>query len=295
MTDDLARFAKQIADIVKDDWEHIPDPNSNEWKTAFDNAVDAYLAGETTECNYVQNKEESRSNRQSAELLAFSGEDREKLAQRAYAMLEGLWLAGRRKVEAIDQYERSTPLHLSEVVSYAQRLSSTTYSPPENMNVHDPTRHFETFPNYHFLGMPSVSQMHASRLFDLNRLEELSSAPRVIFEPISEDMHRMRLECSTPNAVIHYQTSRVNTSQTDPHTGQPTVYTTAPEEYDPSKNLNFKTVCNPFVVMTWSTCEGLRQSEVVRVEYRPPSVGNEADGTPAKKSFGLLLERERKS
>ncbi|ORM41416.1 uncharacterized protein BXIN_2570 [Babesia sp. Xinjiang] len=293
--DELTRFAEQVAATVREEWQSIPDPTSVEWQTAFDRTVDDYLAGQQASCNYEFKTTETTPPLPKAGDSAISSEDGMELANRIYAMMEGLWLAGRRKIDALDQCGQNSLLNINDVVSYAMRLRSTTYSPPENSNVHDPTQHLETFPHYHFLGVPNVSQMHSSRLFDLNRLEQLTSAPRVIFEPVSEEMHRMRLECSTPHAVVYYQTSRVNANQIDPHTGKPTVYTTAPAIYDPVKNLSFKTACNPFMVFTWSTCEGLRPSEVVRVEYRPPSGSSDADAASSKQTFGLFLGREHKS
>nr|BAN65357.1 hypothetical protein [Babesia bovis] len=291
MKDKFKLFSEQVCSLVQEEWQSIPDPNSPEWRSCFNRAVDAYLAGETSTCDFTSFQQELNMLPRESDALSVDIKDREKLALHIHSMMEGLWLAGRKKLDAINQCNRSAPLKISEVSSYAKRLSRTTCSPTENMNTMDPNYHSETYPQYHFLGYPSVSEMHSSRLFDLHRLEESSSAPRVIFEPISADMHRMRLECSTPNAVLYFQTSRVNSSQVDPHTGQPVTYTTAPAVYNPSKNLNFKTSCQPFSVFTWSTCEGLRQSEVVRTEYVPPTDKSKGD-VSTKKSFGFLIGRE---
>ncbi|CDR95000.1 hypothetical protein, conserved [Babesia bigemina] len=293
--DNLEVFARRIAESVKPEWQLIPDPNSAEWQKSFDSVVDAYLKGEGASCDYYKDITTPVAALPHANLDGTTPEERFALACRIHAIMEGLWLAGRRNIDAIEQCARSSPLKLDDVVSYALRLRGTTYSPPENMNVHDPTQHYDMFPRYHFLGMPDVAQMHASRLFALSRLAQQSSAPRVIFEAVGEDMHRMRLECATPGAEVHYQTQRVNTQQINPQTGQPAVYTTAPAIYDSTKKFNFKTICNPFVVFAWSTCEGLRPSEMVKAEYVPPSVAKQETGAASKKTFGFFLGRERKS
>ncbi|GBE61792.1 mediator complex subunit MED4, putative [Babesia ovata] len=293
--DNLEVFARQIEASVKPEWQQIPDPNSADWQKSFDSAVDAYLKGEGATCDYYKDITPEAPELPHANLEDTTAEERFALACRIHAMMEGLWLVGRRKIEAIEQCARSTPLKLDEVVSYALRLRGTTYSPPENINVHDPTQHYDMFPKYHFLGIPDVTQMHASRLFALSRLAQQSSAPRVIFEQLGEDMHRMRLECATTGAKVHYQTQRVNAQQINPQTGQPAVYTTAPAIYDPSKKFHFKTICNPFVVFAWSTCEGLRPSEMVKAEYVPPSASKQGAEAASKKSFGFFLGRELKS
>ncbi|GIX65195.1 mediator complex subunit MED4, putative [Babesia caballi] len=295
---ELEEFARRIAATVRPEWQQIPDPKSEQWQAEFDAAVDAYLERGEGACEYYPKRTESASPLPPIDLSGVSPEERFALARRAHAMMEGLWLQGRRELAAVEQCARSAPLRLDDVVAYALRLRGTTYSPPENANVRDPTQHYEMFPQYHFLGVPDVGQMHASRLFALSRLEQQSSAPRVVFEQASEEFHRMRLECSTPGAVVHYQTQRTNTQQVDPQSGQPAVYTTAPAVYDPSKKFNFRTDCLPFVVFAWSTCEGLRPSEMVRAEYRPPATASVGEAGAAKQTFGFFLgsgERQGRS
>lgn len=290
--ENLDAFARQVAAMVRPEWQLIPNPSSDEWKQSFNKAVYEYLRGDVECCDYNSHYEGEVQPLPSIDLSHLSQKEKYDLSCRVLAMMDGLWLKGRKKIEAIELSRRSNALDFDEVVAYAQRLRGTTYSPPENVNVHDPTRHCEMFPQYHFLGMPLINEMHASRLFALSKLTQQSSSPKVIFEPVSEDMHRMRIECATAGAVIYYQTSRVNTEQINPHTSQPTVYTTAPAVYDASRKFNFKTSSNQFIVYAWSTCEGLRQSEVVRVEYNPPS--SEGTAAPAKKSFGFFLGKEKK-
>lgn len=287
----LTEFSQKIAGIIRAEWRQIPDPGGEEWDKQFEAAVGQYLSSRSSNCVYggVQEKKDACTD-EHLSVRDLSQEEELQLAVKAMGILEGIWLEGRRKIDAIEQSEKNHALLLDDVVNYARRLRGTTYSPPENMNVHDPTRHYEMFPHFHFLGAPTIGEMHNSRLFALSKMAQHSSAPRILFEPVSEDMQRMRLDCSTPGAVIHYQTSRVNMQQINPHTGQPTVYTTAPSVYDSTKKFNFKVKSARFIVYAWSTCEGLLNSEISVAEYNPPS----ADGaTPAKKNFSLFLGKER--
>ncbi|KAK1442591.1 hypothetical protein BgAZ_301090 [Babesia gibsoni] len=285
---DLNAFCQKVSSIIRPEWQLIPSPQSEEWKQKFKEDVDRYLETKASSCDYGGAKKKKGASRiAKVDLRSLSQEEDFQLSCQVTAMMEGIWLEGRKKIAAIESCNKNNPLHLDEVVSYARRLRGTTYSPPENMNTHDPTRHYEVFPHYHFLGMPSIAEMHNSRLFALSKMSQHSSAPRIIFEAVSEDMQRMVLECATPGAVIHYQTSRVNPEQINPHTGQPTVYTTAPAVYDSSKKLNFRVTSNKFTVYAWSTCEGLRPSEVVQSEYMPPST--EVAEAPKKSRFSFFL------
>ncbi|KAK2198370.1 hypothetical protein BdWA1_001382 [Babesia duncani] len=262
--EDLEGFYKLIDSMISDDWYDILHPNTKEWELQFQETLDDFLYKGGAGFMCCKRKRSRQGNSDNECTVSIDVSQRFKVTFEIMNMMEGLWLQGKRILKGIDQCESSRPLNMDQVVQYAMRLKGTTHSPPENSNVTDTTWHYELFPQYHFLGIPNVDQMHNSRLFALSKLQEQTCAPQVTFERISESMHRMRIVCSTENSTIYYQTSRINVNDRDPATGQPTRSFTAPAIYNPENKFHFRTNCEPFTVHAWAICDPLRKSGVVQ-------------------------------
>ncbi|UKK02673.1 hypothetical protein MACK_002768 [Theileria orientalis] len=276
-----------INETVKTDWTKIKCVTSKEWEDEFDEYLN----------KLIENKKSPKSPKvgpksKSVKRVNVDGLDESvqfKLCYDLFNLMEGIWLEGRKHMNSIEQLKLVKPLELDELVDYAFRLRSTTYSPPENMNVDDPTRHYDLFPQYHFLGVPNTSQMHMSRLFSLSKMENQCSPPTITFEVVSDTMKQMKLSCSTPNSVIHFQTSRESNIPC-PRTGIYLTHSTDPAVYDDTKSYKFKIDCNPFTVHAWATCEGLKQSPVVNTKYES---NLKPEAQEKRDEFGLMLSRKK--
>ncbi|AFZ81488.1 hypothetical protein BEWA_009000 [Theileria equi strain WA] len=276
----LEEFADKISKLVKDEWYSIKPVNSKEWEQEFEENVENILHGQNTPRFYTCRNEITHLDK--SKLSEITPQEKFKTCYEIHNMMEGLWLEGKKRIKAIDQ---EGSLNLKDVVEYGMRLRSTTYSPPENINTADPTHHYDIFPQYHFLGVPNMDQMHASKLFSLNTLAVQAKPPIITFERISEKTQKMLLTCETKGAVIHFQTLRENPNIRCPQTGRPMVYTTEPVVYDETRNYQFKTNCNPFTVRAWSVAEGLKDSRVVEIVYGGGKEEVKED------HFGLMLDR----
>lgn len=287
----LEKFADKVSKLVKDEWYSIKPVNSEDWEREFEEYVESALNGKDTPRFYTCRSEATRFKK--SKLREIDPKEKFKMCYDIHNMMEGLWLEGRKRIKAIEQ---EGSLKLDDVVEYGMRwvirfhiktfrLRSTTYSPPENINTTDPTHHNDIFPQYHFLGVPNMDQMHASRLFGLNTLAVQVKPPKITFEQVSEKAHKMVLTCDISGATIHFQTLRENPNIRCPQTGRPMVYSTEPVVYDDKKNYQFKSNCNPFTVRAWSVVEGLKDSRVVEATY--------GGGKEEVKEyhFGLMLDR----
>uniref|UniRef100_A0A3B0MY91 Uncharacterized protein n=1 Tax=Theileria annulata TaxID=5874 RepID=A0A3B0MY91_THEAN len=283
----LQDVCDMIESVVDPEWSKINSVNSKAWEDEFNEYLTSILSKNREKSGKNKNpkpkdKSKSKSTKSSGVSIEGLSQDLQfKLSCDLFTLLEGIWLEGKKRIKAIEQTKLSQPLDLDELILYSNRISSTSCSPPENVNIDDPTRHYGIFPQYHFLGVPNTTQMHASRLFSLSKLENQCLPPIITFEPVSDQVLSMKIVCKNENAVIHFQTSR-ESNVPCPRTGNYLILKTDPAVYDKNKSYKFKKDCNPFTVHAWTTCEGFKQSNVIEVKYGTIKENN-------KQQFSIML------
>ncbi|KAL8449739.1 hypothetical protein Emag_003548 [Eimeria magna] len=163
------RVYELLREVVDPAWHAIPDPTSPAWLEGFKERVKA---------KEPLNPKQQQSAAAAAAAPAAAAAERE-LGAEAFGFLSAQeeflllsrdtpWAQALRRLRAVDEAEASRPLHLSEVVSYAQRIAGSVAAPAESSNIIDPVSHQASFPAYHFLPYPSLEELQISRLAALS-------------------------------------------------------------------------------------------------------------------------------
>ncbi|PFH35896.1 mediator complex subunit MED4 [Besnoitia besnoiti] len=153
--------------VVKPEWYRIPDTASEEWKSRFRESLDSATPSSAPPPSSAPATPLPASFAGVSDgsfLRTLSREHQLHLLVKISSILETPWLVTQKRLEGIKEAEKSRPLTLDEVVTYARRLAGSTSAPPETMNISDVVAHQSIYPTWHFLPYPSMEELQVSRL-----------------------------------------------------------------------------------------------------------------------------------
>ncbi|PHJ25759.1 mediator complex subunit med4 [Cystoisospora suis] len=234
----LEELRRRLQDIVKPEWRDIPDTASEQWKMQFRESISeghsstSPSAPSTKSCSSSSSASSSSSDvpstssacpssassasptlpsglssKSSATSFVNRREQCLHVLTEIASVLDTPWLVAQKRLEGINDAEKSRRLTLEEVVLYARRLGGSTAAPPETTNISDVVAHQAIYPTFHFLPYPSMEELQSSRL------SFLASKPfdKVCFPPeirtkLSYRVSRRETDASgRPNRIGGYE------------------------------------------------------------------------------------------